>query len=120
MYDHSAIAWVIGGRVLLIESRMLGGVKADPLSTRLADHASWVPTCIFFDEMRLKVAIHDLGKSYSFLNCLRALVGLPGKRGQFECAQLVAAVLGLPDGGWTPQGLREFFGDRPAIPLEAS
>jgi hypothetical protein len=120
LYDHSAIAWEIGGRVLVIEARMLGGVKADPLSTRLADHAAWVPTGIYFDELRLKVAIRDLGRPYSFLNCFRALIGLPGVRGQFECAQLVASVLGLPDGGWTPQGLRDFFGDRPAIPLEVS
>ena len=118
LYDHAAIAWVIGGRVLVIEARMLGGVKVDPLSMRLVDDASWVATGIFFDELRLRTAIRDLGKPYSFGNCFRALAGLPGRRGGFECAQLVAAVLGLPDGGWTPEGIREFFRDRWAVPLE--
>lgn len=117
-YDHSAIAWVVGGRVLIIEARMLGGVKTDPLSTRLVDHASWLPTGIPLTEPRLRVAIMDLGKPYSFANCFRALVNLPGRLGAFECAQLVAVVLGLPVVGWTPQGIREYFAGSPAVPLE--
>lgn len=120
LFDHAAVAWVIGGRVLVVEARMLGGVQVHALSQRLADHASWLSSGIPLDAPRLKVAIQDLDAPYSFSNCFRALRNLPGRRGQFECAQLVAAVLELPqDHGWTPQGVRAYFSPSPVIPLEA-
>jgi hypothetical protein len=118
-YDHSALAWAIGGRVLLIEARMIYGVKVTPLSTRLKEGATWISTGIPLDDSRLKVAIKDLGEPYSYENDIRALEDKPGIGPGKECAQLVAAVLGLPNGGWTPEGIREFFMDRPAVPLDA-
>jgi hypothetical protein len=117
-YDHCAVAWVIGGRVLLVEARMLGGVRVNPLSRRLADLASWQRTGIDFDDGKLRMAIRDLGRPYSFVNCFRALADLPGIRRQYECAQLVAEILRLGEGGWTPQRVREYFHALPT-PLEA-
>jgi len=116
-FDHCAVAWTVGGRVLLVEARMLGGVRVNPLSTRLADHASWLMTPARFDERSLERAIRDLGRPYSFGNCFRALANLPGQGRGFECAQLLAQVLELPGaGGWTPQRIRECW---PAVPLIA-
>lgn len=118
-YDHVATAWVIGGRVMLIEARMIGGVRLTALSTRLKDHASWIQTGLELTEPRLKTAIEDVGLPYSFENCVRALRHLPGLRGSFQCAQLFAAIFGLPRTWWTPQKVRDLFADRPAVPLEA-
>ena len=119
-FDHCAVAWVIGGRVLLVEARMLGGVRVNPLSPRLADHASWLMTGQVFTDEHLRRAIRDLGRPYSFENCFRALANLPGQGRGFECAQLLAQVLELPAaGGWTPQRIRECWPAAPIIPLEA-
>jgi hypothetical protein len=117
-FAHVALAWVVAGRVLVIEAREKGGVQIHALSSRLGDGASWlkVPPAYPLDLPR---AILDLDKPYSLLNCIRAFVGLPGIKNRFECAQLAAAALHLPgNGGWTPQQVREQFAEVLTVSLE--
>lgn len=117
-FDHAAVVWYVAGRVLIVESRMIGGVHISPLSTRLVDHATWIQSGIFLDEIRLARAIRDLGLPYSYANDLRALEGKVAVPGAFECAQLVAEVLDLPgDHGWTPEGIYQFFAGHPAVSI---
>ena len=117
-YAHVGIAWVVAGRVMVIESRLKGGVQVHGLSTRLGDGAFWLPISAHqvFDLPR---AIRDVDKPYSVLNCARAFFGLCALPRGFQCAQLAAAVLHLASDGWTPQRIREYFYSTTAISLVA-
>lgn len=73
-WSHVGIAWVIGGRVLVLEAREGRGVVASPLSRRLGCYS--LPTGAAWDEPMQARALERLGEPYSYLDALRAGLGL--------------------------------------------
>jgi hypothetical protein len=89
-YSHVAIAWVVGGRVFVIES-VVGGIRIFPLSRllpfyRLNMNATWA---IETEEY----ALAHIGEPYSKLECIQAYFEPLKLDGHWECAKWVMAVL---------------------------
>lgn len=89
-YSHVGIAWVIGGRVFVIEA-VSGGIRIFPLS-RLAPFyllqfdVPWAPEAEEY-------ALAHIGEPYSKMECIRAFFEPLTIDGHWQCAKWVAAVL---------------------------
>lgn len=94
-YAHVAVAWKVGGRVLLLESRAKtrGVAIGRTLSGALEDGAHWLPTSVNWWTVPEIHALRDLGKPYGWLDAIRAGLGLqPAGRG-LQCAEYAWMVL---------------------------
>ena len=110
-WSHVALAWVVGERVLLIESRASRmGVTIDrPLST--AGACTWIPTGAAWGVWPESVALDALGIAYGWLDVFRAAGGLSPRNRGLHCAEYVADVLAAAGVKWpddwcpTPAGV---------------
>jgi len=92
-WSHVGIAWVVGGRVLVLEAREGRGVVASPLSRRLDCYH--LPTGSAWDEPMQARALEALGGRYSLLDAIRAGFGRRPVGVGWQCAEYAAHVLGL-------------------------
>lgn len=101
-WSHVGIAWVISGRVLVLEARDGRGVVAVPLSERLDCYH--LPTGAVWDEAMQARALDHLGGRYSVTDAIRAGLGLRPRESGWQCAEYAAHVLGLSGRvkGFTP------------------
>ena len=91
-YCHVALAWVIGGRVMLLECRQASGVSVRMLSEALP--CDWIATnCEWTDEIE-EAALARLQTRYSILDAIRVGLGWrPSKSGEV-CSLFAAETLG--------------------------
>lgn len=91
-YTHVAVAWCVGERVFLLEA-VGAGVRIYPLSL---DLPAYHLTGSGLTEDQLNAALAEVGKPYSYWDCVKAYFGANDpKNGMWECAEYVGAVLGL-------------------------
>lgn len=106
-YNHIALAWVAGGRVLLLESRVShGGVTIQrALSQALKDGATWIPSGITWTPEHEDRAFAPLGEPYGWVDAIRAGLGLRSTSRGYQCAEYVAQVIGDAEPCHTPGGI---------------
>jgi uncharacterized protein YycO len=87
-YSHVAIAWVVGGRVLMFES-VTGGVRIVPLSSDLPVY--WIKRPMSMKESTIDFLLSTLKEPYSSWQGILAVTGLlkVGKDRVWQCAELV-------------------------------
>jgi hypothetical protein len=120
-FSHVGMAWVVGGRVLVLESRPKHrGVTIDRgLSDCLGEGVSWMPLGPGDHQFSLERALCYLGKFYGWWNAVRAGLGFTPVPGGIQCAQYASFVLGFPAySGETPQRLFELLHGHPIYLLE--
>ena len=88
-YSHVATAWVVGGRVFVIEA-VVPLVRIYPLS-KLGEFY-WVPLNVEFSEDTLDFALENVGEKYSQLQAMEAFFRLPSEDNLWECAELARAI----------------------------
>ena len=96
-FSHVGLAWRIGQRVLIAESRPhSGGVTIDrPLSGALGDGVSWIPQpAVWTPECEDRMA-EDIGVPYGWWNDLCVFLHTTMSKHSIQCAQYVEYVLGL-------------------------
>jgi hypothetical protein len=121
-FSHVGLAWCIGGRVLVLESRPeYGGVTINrALSQALGDGPTWMALGVTWDEAMEERALAVLGSSYGWKNSLRSAFGIRVSGDEVECAQYVFHVLGIPaQVKETPAALAAQFAGKPSYELEA-
>lgn len=84
-YEHIAIAWVISGRIFVIEA-VHPLVRIYPLSDRLPFYT--IPMNIEWNDDREKFLLSKVGKSYSFWNAIKSYFKKINPNNEWECAQL--------------------------------
>ena len=91
-YCHVGVAWVIGGRVFVLEA-VKPLVRIFPLSKLLPFY--WLPLdapwCVDAEEL----ALSHIGEPYSTLQAINGFLQnlTPGEDSQWQCAEYVATVL---------------------------
>ncbi len=91
-YSHVAVAWVVGGRVFVLEAvRPL--VRIYPLSK--SGDFYWLPTAEHWSPAAEEFALAHVGEPYSQLKAMAAFFGPVRHDGTWECAQYVYEVLKL-------------------------
>lgn len=95
-YSHVGLAWVQGGRVLVIEA-VMPLVRIFPLSKLLEDGAYWIPTGAAWSEFTEEFALETVGDKYSQWQAMQAPFETPPNDTLWECAELVGTTL-LRDG----------------------
>lgn len=94
---HTGIAWVISNRVFVIHA-LTKGIVINPLS-RLTPFC-WLQTGIEWTEETQIFALSELGRSYSYTDVLRSILGMPAVNGNgWMCGEFTRAILqhgGLP------------------------
>jgi len=84
-YEHVGVAWVVGGRVMVIEA-VFPNVRVRPLSNRESFYT--VPMDIEWDPVKEEFLLGKVGASYSIWKALTAVfVKLPVNQ-DWQCAQL--------------------------------
>jgi len=73
-WSHVGIAWVIGGRVLVLQAQEFSGINIMPLSQLLP--VDWISTSIHWTEAVEAKALARVGEAYSYLDALRVGLGL--------------------------------------------
>lgn len=91
-YSHVGIAWVVGGRVLVIEA-VMPLVRVFPLSKLLSNGAYWVPMGASWSEETEEYAMQALGDPYSQWEAIVAPFEQPPENKMWECAELVARTM---------------------------
>jgi len=92
-YSHVGIAWVVAGRVFVIES-VIPYIRIVPLSTNLPVY--WIPVEKDWNKEAEEYAMKLVGVgNYSQLEAIAAGLGLdtPESNGNWQCAKFVKAVL---------------------------
>ena len=98
-WSHTAVAWVIGERVFVLEA-VSQGVRIYPLSQ--TEDFMWVSRGIFSDTQE-KFALAHVGEPYSKWDAIRSFFGASNdKDSQWFCSEYVCSVLGLPVHNQTP------------------
>lgn len=90
-YAHVGIAWLVGGRVLVLESYPGKGVRVMPASKRVPD--AWVRVAGVWTCDAERMALEALGESYSLVDAIRAGLGLSMIDGGYQCAEYAIDVL---------------------------
>lgn len=89
-YSHVAIAWVVGGRVFVLES-VEPKVRIFPLSKLTPFY--WIPTDHGLSQEAEEFALSHVGEPYSKLECIKAYFQPLDDNGKWECAKYVHAVM---------------------------
>ena len=88
---HTGIAWVISKRVFVIHA-LTKGIVINPLS-RLTPFC-WLPTGASWSEETQIFALSELGRSYSYSDVFRSVVGLRSVNNNgWTCGEFTRAVL---------------------------
>ena len=91
-YTHVGVAWVVAGRVFVIEA-VSAGVRLFPLSRLLPFY--WQPAGAIWTERAEAFALSHIGDPYSKLQAVRAFFGALkiGADRTWECAELALEIL---------------------------
>ena len=95
-WTHVGIAWVVGGRVFVLEAFPRNGVRIQPLSKELpfyhlrSDKFKWTKDMEAY-------ALERVGESYSVLEAIRGFFGVTKKDSKWECAEYVQEILAHAD-----------------------
>jgi hypothetical protein len=95
-YSHVGIAWVVGGRVFVIEA-VQPKVRIYPLSKLLEDGCYWIPMDAEWKPSTEELALECVGDEYSVPQAIQAPFMTPPVDTLWQCAEMVAIVL-LEDG----------------------
>jgi len=88
---HTGIAWVISNRVFVIHA-LTKGIVINPLS-RLMPFC-WLQTGVEWTEETQVFALSELGRSYSYSDVLRSIVGMSAVNGNgWMCGEFTRAIL---------------------------
>ncbi|PCJ44020.1 MAG: hypothetical protein COA99_07430 [Moraxellaceae bacterium] len=88
---HVGIAWVISNRVFIIHA-LTQGIVINPLS-RLTPFI-WLATETEWSEETQVFALSELGRSYSYVDVLRSVIGMPSDTNNgWMCGEFARAVL---------------------------
>lgn len=88
---HTGIAWVISNRVFVIHA-LTKGIVINPLS-RLTPFC-WLETGVEWTEETQAFALSELGRSYSYSDVLRSIVGMRALNGNgWMCGEFTRAIL---------------------------
>ena len=111
-YSHVGIAWVVGGRVFVLEA-VSQGVRIFPLSRELPFY--WLPVGVW-DETREEMALALVGAPYSKWDAVLSFFGrlVKGENASWQCSEYVAFVLGLDPARYTPTNIVSHLQDRGA------
>ena len=104
-YSHVGIAWVVGERVFVIEAMDGIGVRIMPLSDRLPFYC--VDTNTDWTNERETLALSKVGEQYSYLDAIRAGLGIKTTAKGWQCAEYAAMVLGIEVDDATPGAVVE-------------
>lgn len=90
-YSHVGLAWVVGGRVFVIES-VVPKIRIVPLSNMLEDGVYWLPQKVSMSEAELEFALSKVGvgvysKWQAMMAQLRRLT--IGADNLWQCAEFV-------------------------------
>jgi len=88
-YSHVGTAWVIGGRVFVIEA-VMPLVRIYPLSK--AGEFYHLPLQAAWSDAALSFALAKVGHPYSQLQAMQAFFHLPASDDRWECAELARAI----------------------------
>lgn len=88
-YTHVGTAWVIGGRVLVIEA-VMPLVRIYPLSK--LGNFYWSPINLPWADKTEEKALSYVGCKYSQVQAMMAPFGKPPEDNLFECAELFATI----------------------------
>ena len=89
-YTHVAIAWVIGGRVFLLEAAG-GAVRIFPLSRDLPCYH--IGTNVTWTKEVEEYALSKIGEKYSKWEAIKGLFGLTTNDDQWQCSEFAREVL---------------------------
>jgi len=92
-YSHVGIAWVVGGRVMIIDA-VVPAIRIFTLSKLtpfywISMPDSWTP------EVE-ELALSRVGEPYSRLEAIRGFFSKTKQDGKWQCAEFVRSTLGLP------------------------
>jgi hypothetical protein len=93
-YSHVAIAWVVGGRVFLIEA-VTPKVRIFPLSNLQDTGFYWIPTDTPMSDAELEFGLKRVGiGEYSKIEAVEAQFNMlnVGSNDKWECSELVIAM----------------------------
>lgn len=109
LYQHVAVAWVIGGRVLLLEANRDVGALITVASQRVTGIVDLIRTSVNFNSSVEHYALAPIGRGFSFLAPMLAALSYDVRRSDIEslyCAAVLRrAGVHLFDHGYTPQSL---------------
>ena len=88
-FSHVGTAWVVGGRVFVIEA-VVPLVRIYPLSK--TGEFYWLPLGAEWKDETLEFAISKVGEPYSQLQAMQAFFHLPSEDSLWECAELARAI----------------------------
>lgn len=91
-YSHVGIAWVVGGRVLVIEA-VMPLVRIFPLSNLLDQDCYLIPSGTPWKDDTEALALSKVGQPYSQLQAVQSFFHLPTEDTNWQCAELVRSVL---------------------------
>jgi uncharacterized protein YycO len=109
-YYHTAIAWVIDGRVFMLEA-VPGGVRMFPLSKELP--VDWVSVPKYWNKKIAEWSISHLGDPYSQKDCALEFFKIlkNGSNAEWQCAEFAGYILKMggvfDDYDAVPQGIFE-------------
>ncbi len=91
-YCHVGIAWVVAGRVFILEA-VTAGIRIFPLSKELPFY--WIPTSADWTETVEQYAMDQMGEPYSQWLAVQSFLGRENKsdEGTWQCAKYAKAVL---------------------------
>lgn len=105
-WSHVALAWVIGGRVFVLEA-VSSGVRIFPLSR--AGDFTWVSRGAWTPGME-EFALAHVGEPYSKWDAIRSFFNASNdKDSQWFCSEYACAVLDLPCIDKTPAGVMRYM-----------
>jgi len=92
-YSHVGIAWIVGGRVMIIDA-VVPAIRIFPLSKItpfywISMPDSWTP------EVE-ELVLSRVGEPYSKWEAIRGFFGKTKSDGKWQCAELVRSTLSLP------------------------
>jgi uncharacterized protein YycO len=91
-YSHVGVAWVIGGRVFVLEA-VTSGVRIYPLSREIPFYLQ--PTGALWNDEAESFALKHVGDKYSRLDAIKTFLRMPIKNDMWQCAEFAQAVLSM-------------------------
>jgi len=102
-YSHIGVAWVVSGRVFVLEAMDGIGVRIMPLSNRLPFYV--IKSGVKWTKDREKFALSKVGQPYSYLDAIRGGFGLYPSGNGWQCVEYVSQVTGLIPVRYDPESI---------------
>lgn len=84
-FYHVGIAWVVGGRVFVIDA-MPPKVRIYPLSKKVPFYH--MPMNMEWQDKNEEFLLTKVGEDYSYFQAMRAIFGAPSEDNMWQCAEL--------------------------------